>query len=95
MKSTNDGKLAEPVAAGTKLEANAVVAKVVQPAAATVSFKLPPGVKLPADGSVNVAGTGAPIACKVVDAQADSINVTCPTDASLADGSTVTLALTK
>jgi hypothetical protein len=95
VKATSDGKLAEPVAAGSKVEAGALIAKIVQPAAPVVSFKLPAGAKLAADGTVSVVSTqpsaGAPVTCKVVDAQADSVKVACPADPSLADGATVKL----
>ena len=99
VKAPLDGKLVEPAVLGAKLEAGAVIAKVAQPAAPVVSFKLPPGVKLSSDGAVNVASTqpsaGAPVACKVVDSHAETIKVACPADPSLAGGSTVKLVLPK
>ncbi|MDX2092954.1 MAG: hypothetical protein SFX73_34205 [Kofleriaceae bacterium] len=93
VKATSDGKLAEPVAAGTKVEAGALIAKIAQPSSPTVAFKLPAGVKLAADGTANVAGSGAPVACKVVDAQAETVKVSCPADPTLADGATVKLVI--
>ena len=95
IKSTSDGKLADPVKVGDKVTADQVVAKVARPTEATATFKLPANTQLPKDGTLNIVVGDKTIVCKVSDAQAESVKVACPTDAGLTDGADAKFVLPK
>ncbi|MEO7093338.1 MAG: hypothetical protein ABI175_08815, partial [Polyangiales bacterium] len=90
IKSQTDGKLATTAKVGQKIAAaDEVIATVVRATVPTATFKIPPTVKLAADGNVSLTAGDKTVVCTVTDAQTESIKVTCPADSGLADGTDV------
>ncbi len=92
IKSTADGKLAEPVAAGAKVTADQVVAKVQRETLYTATFAIPANTKIAQDGTISVTAGDKTIVCTVIDAQTTSLRVKCPSE-GLAEGADLKLTL--
>ena len=84
IKSPTDGKLATTAKVGQKVVADEVIGTVVRATVPTATFKIPPTVKLAADGNISLTAGDKTVVCTVTDAQTDSIKVTCPPDSGLA-----------
>ncbi len=99
IKSTGDGKLVAvgetPLKAGDKVTADQVIAKVARPTMPVATFKIPTGTKIAADGSLSIVAGDKTVVCTVSDAQVETVKVTCPADAGLADGADVKFTLPK
>ena len=99
VKATGDGKLVAAgetaLKAGDKVAADQVIAKVARPTAPVATFKIPAGTKIAADGSLRVKAGDKTVVCTVSDAQAETVKVTCPSDAGLVGGAAVKFALPK
>lgn len=95
VKAQTDGKLVTTAKAGQKVVADEVVGSVARPTVPTATFKIPPTVKLAADGNVSLTAAEKTVVCTVTDAQTESIKVTCPADSGLANGADVTFKFPK
>ena len=95
LKSQTDGKLATTAKVGQKVVADEVIGTVVRATVPTATFKIPPTVKLAADGNVSLTAGDKTVVCTVTDAQTESIKVTCPADSGLASGADVTFKFPK
>ncbi len=95
IKSQTDGKLATTAKVGQKVAADEVIATVVRATVPTATFKIPPTVKLAADGNVSLTAAEKTVVCTVTDAQTESIKVTCPADSGLANGADVKFTFPK
>ncbi|MGE0396107.1 MAG: hypothetical protein AB7T06_05230 [Kofleriaceae bacterium] len=99
IKSTGDGKLVAvgetPLKVGDKVTADQVIAKVARPTMPVATFKIPTGTKIAADGSLSIVAGDKTVVCTVSDAQVETVKVTCPADAGLADGADVKFTLPK
>ena len=93
LKATADGKLAEVVAVGAKVDVDQPVAQIQAPTAPTATFKIPPSTKLAQDGTLSLTAGGQTVVCTISDAQAETVKVACPADSGLADGADVTFTL--
>ncbi len=89
LKAQTDGKLATTAKVGQKVVADEVIGTVVRATVPTATFKIPPTVKLAADGNVSLTAGDKTVVCTVTDAQTESIKVTCPADSGLASGADV------
>jgi len=94
IKATADGKLAEVATVGQKVALDAPIASIVRPSLMIASFKVPPGTKMAPDGSLSVVAGDKTLVCTVVDAQAETVKVSCPPD-GLAAGADVKFTLPK
>jgi len=92
IKAVADGKLIDVVAAGDKVAADAVIAKVQREALYVATFKIPVGTKVAADGTLSVTSGDQTIVCTVIDAQAETVKVKCPSE-GLAEGAELALTL--
>lgn len=98
IKATGDGKLVAvdpPVAVGAKVAVDQVIAQVARPTAPVATFKIPSGTKIAPDGTLSIVAGDKTVVCTVSDAQAETVKVTCPSDAGLADGADVKFTLPK
>lgn len=98
IKSVTDGKLTDVAKTGQKVAADDVIAKVARPTMSVATFKLLPGQKLSGDNTLNVTAGDKQIACTVIDAQAETVKVSCPSDGSsqpLAEGTELKYTLPK
>ncbi len=91
IKAPADGKLQTTAKAGMAVTVDGVVATIQRDTLHVATFKVPPGTKVPAD-VLNVMAGDKPVACNVIDAQADTIKVKCPPD-GLAQGTELRLKL--
>lgn len=89
IKSQADGKLTTTAKVGQKVVADEVIGTVVRATVPTATFKIPPTVKLAADGNVSLTAGDKTVVCTVTDAQTESIKVTCPPDSGLENGADV------
>ena len=95
IKASADGKLATTDKVGQKVVADEVIAKVTRATLPVATFKIPPGTKVGADGNISLTAGDKTVVCTVSDAQAETIKVTCPADAGLANGADVKFKLPK
>ena len=93
IKAGTDGKLVPTAKVGQKLAAEETIATIVRPTVAVATFKVPPGTKIAADGNLSIISAEKTIVCTVTDAQAETVKVTCPSDAGLANGAPVKFTL--
>jgi hypothetical protein len=94
IKTVTDGKLTDVAKVGQKVAADEVIAKVARPAMNVATFKLLPGQKLSSDNTLNVTAGDKQIACTVIDAQAETVKVSCPAD-GIAEGTELKYTLPK
>lgn len=94
IKATADGKLAEPVKIGQKVAVDEKIASIARPSLTVATFKVPAGTKMSADGSLSVVAGDKTLVCTVIDAQAETVKVSCPDD-GLAAGTDVQFTLPK
>lgn len=94
VKATADGKLADVAKVGQKVAVDETIASVARPSLIVASFKVPPGTKMAADGNLSVVTGDKTIVCTVIDAQAETVKVSCPPD-GLAEGADVKFTLPK
>jgi hypothetical protein len=95
VKAQTDGKLTTAAKVGQKVVADEVIGTIVRPTVPTATFKIPPTVKLAADGNISLTAGDKTVVCTVTDAQTESIKVTCPADSGLANGADVTFKFPK
>jgi hypothetical protein len=95
LKASADGKLATTDKVGQKVVADEVIAKITRATLPVATFKIPPGTKVGADGNISLTAGDKTVVCTVSDAQAETIKVTCPADAGLANGADVKFKLPK
>lgn len=95
IKAQTDGKLATTAKVGQKLAADEVIGTVVRATVPTATFKIPPTIKLAADGNVSLTAAEKTVVCTVSDAQTETIKVTCPADSGLAADTAVTFKFPK
>ena len=94
IKAATDGKHTPVVKVGQKVAVDEQIAQIERPSMMVASFKVPPGTKMAADGNLSVVAGTKTIVCTVIDAQAETVKVSCPAD-GLAAGADVKFTLPK
>ena len=94
LQAPHDGKFTPAVKNGVKISEDDVLGKLERDPQPTATFQLDttPFAAL-TSASVTTAAGAAPISCTIEDRKPASMKVTCPADAGLTDGASVTLQL--
>lgn len=95
LRATGNGTFTPSAKQGAKITAEDVVGKLQRDPTPVATFKIADAKAFAVDANIDVAvGKGdASVTCKIAEVQAQSLKVTCPADAQLADGTDVTLKL--
>ncbi len=94
IKATADGKLADVAKVGQKVAVDEKLAAIARPDLMVATFKVPAGTKMAADGTLSVTAAEKTLVCTVIDAQAETVKVSCPAD-GVAAGTAVQFTLPK